>query len=78
MEALQKIKSTVQDVAAAGGRRVDEIRNAQRRKALYSELGELIHRQHKGDPIDSTAIDPVLAELDGIDAEAEADAADAA
>lgn len=73
MEALNKIKSTMQDVAAAGGRRVDDLKDARRRKALLAELGELTYRKHRGDPIDATAIDPVLAELDAIEASADTD-----
>lgn len=79
MEALQKLKGTVQDMAAAGGRRVDDLKDARRRKALLAELGELTYRKHRGDPIDETAIDPVLAELDGIEAASDqADESDAA
>lgn len=77
MNLIDKIQDFAQTAVGTTRSKVDALQDGRRRAALIKELGELTYRRHRGDPVDDTAIAPILAELDGIEAD-EADEADAA
>lgn len=66
LNLITRVKQLTETAVSSSKARVDDVQTSRRRKALLAELGELSYRKHCGDPIDETAIDPVLAELDRI------------
>ena len=70
MNLIERAKHLATTVIDSGKSRVESVRTGRQRADLIAELGELTYRKHKGDPVDDTALDPVFAALDRMEAAA--------
>ena len=70
MNLIERAKALATTVIDSGKARVESVRTGRQRTELIAELGELTYRKHRGDPVDETALDPVFAELDRMEAAA--------
>ena len=78
MNLIERAKQLATAALDSGKARVESVRSGRQRAELINELGELTYRKHKGDPVDDTALDPIFAELDRMEAAAAFAAATAA
>ncbi len=68
MNLIERSKQLATTVVDSGKARVESVRSGRQRAELITELGELTYRKHKGDPVDDSALDPIFAELDRMEA----------
>lgn len=73
MNIITRIRQLAETAAGSVQGRVDDLQKSKRRRELLMELGELTYRKHQGDPIDETATNPVLDELDRLGADSPAE-----
>lgn len=69
MGIADKIKGAVQGVAAEGTERAQALADSRKRGKLITELGEMTYRRAKGEAIDDTLVEAVIASIDHIDTE---------
>lgn len=73
MGIADTIRGAIQGVANEGAERAQAVADARKRSKLISELGEMTYRRSKGEAIDDSLVEAVVARIDELGSDSSGD-----